>query len=309
MSGRQPSSMNAVGERSPPAWAVWSGLAAVYVVWGSTYLAIRYAVETMPPFLMAGTRFLLAGGILYGLRGARGDSRPDLRQWREAAIVGVFLLVGGNGAISWAAQFVPSAVVALLVASVPFWMVLMDLGRARGSPSAAAWLGLVAGFIGVALLVNPAAGAAWDPPALRGMAVVLAASLSWAFGSLYSRSARLPPSSLLATAMEMIAGGAALLVLGSLLGEWSELEGGRIAPRSLAAQFYLIVFGSWAGFATYRWLLRVAPASLVATYAYVNPVVAVVLGYFVGQEPLTTRTLVAAAIIVAAVALVSARRS
>jgi drug/metabolite transporter (DMT)-like permease len=288
--------------------AIWSALIAVYLIWGSTYLAIRYAVETMPPFLMAAVRFIVSGGFLYALRRFSGDPAPKVVEWRSAAIIGIFLLVGGNGGVVWAEQFVTSSLAALLVATVPLWMVLMDAFRPAGHrPGLLAVGGILIGFGGVVLLIRSVAGSA-DTTNLRGAAALILASLAWSIGSLYGRNARLPASQLLGTAMEMLAGGVALLLVATVLGEWSDLDIATVSRRSVLALVYLTVIGSSA-FVAYVWLLRVAPTPLVATYAYVNPLVAVLLGYFLAQEPMTVRTLLAAALIIGSVALVSMQQS
>jgi drug/metabolite transporter (DMT)-like permease len=288
--------------------AIWSALIAVYLIWGSTYLAIRYAVETMPPFLMAAARFIISGGFLYALRRFSGDPRPNAVEWRSATVIGVFLLVGGNGGVVWAEQFVTSSLAALLVATVPLWMVLMDAlrpaGRRPGLPAAA---GILIGFGGVILLIRSVAGSA-DTTSLAGASALILASLAWSIGSLYGRTARLPASQLLGTAMQMLAGGAALLLVATVVGEWTDLDITTVSRRSALALVYLTVIGSSA-FVAYVWLLRVAPTPLVATYAYVNPLVAVLLGYSLAQEPMTLRTLLAAALIIGSVALVSLPQS
>ena len=298
--------MNAAGRSGfrAPRWTIWVALIAVYIIWGSTYLAIRYAVETTPPFLMAAARFLISGGFLYGLRRAYGDPAPQPAEWRSAAIIGIFLLVGGNGGVVWAEQFVASGLVALLVATVPLWMVLIDALRPGGrAPGARAVTGIVAGFAGAVLLIS---SSAQDSESMNswGVSVVGVASFSWALGSIYSKGAALPPSQLLATAMEMLMGGAALTVLGSLAGEWRGLDLTSFSTRSILALLYLIVFGSGA-FGAYVWLLRVAPTPLVSTYAYVNPLVAIILGHLLAGEALTFHTLLAATLIVGSVAFVS----
>jgi drug/metabolite transporter (DMT)-like permease len=288
--------------------AIWSALIAVYLIWGSTYLAIRYAVETMPPFLMAAIRFIVSGGFLYALRRFSGDPTPKAVEWRSAAIIGIFLLVGGNGGVVWAEQFVTSSLAALLVATVPLWMVLMDAVRRAGHrPGPLAVAGILIGFAGVVLLVRSVAVGA-DTTSLPAAAALILASLAWSIGSLYGRTARLPASQLLGTAMEMLAGGVALLLVATLLNEWRVFEVATISRRSVLALLYLTVIGSSA-FVAYVWLLRVAPTPLVATYAYVNPLVAVLLGYFLAQEPMTVRTLLAAALIIGSVALVTIRRA
>jgi drug/metabolite transporter (DMT)-like permease len=285
--------------------AIWSALIAVYLIWGSTYLAIRYAVETTPPFLMAGVRFIISGGFLYALCRARGDPAPNITEWRSAALIGIFLLLGGNGGVVWAEQFVPSSLAALLVATVPLWMAVLDAVRPHGQwPSLKATGGIIVGFCGVLLLIGSARN---DPEQMNvfGAAALVFASFSWALGSLYSRGATLPASPLLGTGMEMFGGGVALLIVATTLGEWNGFDLTAVSPRSSLALVYLTVIGSGA-FVAYVWLLRVAPTPLVATYAYVNPLVAVVLGYFLAHEPITLRIILAAALIVGSVALVSA---
>jgi drug/metabolite transporter (DMT)-like permease len=290
--------------------AIWAALIAVYIIWGSTYLAIRFAVESLPTFSMAGVRFVLAGAALYAWRRARGDAAPPGREWRAAAIVGVLLLVGGNGGVVWAEQRVASSVVALLAATVPLWMVLIDTVRpGRRRPGWGAVVGVALGFAGVAVLIRPtpSVGHAGNVD-LAGAVVVMLGMFLWSIGSLYGRGAPLPPSPLLATGMEMLVGGAGLLLLGGLAGEWDRLNPAAFSARSLWAWAYLIVCGSWVGFTAYTWLLRVAPTPLVSTYAYVNPLVAILLGHLLAGESLTARVLTAAAVIVGSVALITAIR-
>jgi len=284
--------------------AIWSALAVVYLVWGSTYLAIRFAVETTPPFLMAAARFIVSGGCLLVWRRAAGDVKPTLLEWRNAAIIGFFLLVGGNGGVVWAAQFIPSSLSALLVATVPLWLAIMDTLRPGGErPNIKSTTGILIGFCGAAMLIGWTAGVGTTMNFLGAAAVVLA-SVFWAMGSLYGRSAALPASLLLATGMEMLIGGIAQIFIALALGEWSSFDPALVSKRSALALIYLTVIGSCA-FVAYAWLLRVAPTPLVATYAYVNPLVAVLLGYFLANEPMTARTLLAAALIIGSVVLVS----
>ena len=290
---------------TPSSIAIWSAMSSVYLIWGSTYLAIRFAIETIPPFLMAGTRFLIAGGILYLIRRILGDAPPSRNEWSSAAVIGFFLLVGGNGGVVWAEQYVVSGMTAILVGTAPLWMVLIDLLHPSGTrPNLLAILGLILGFMGISLLIGqgqiPGQGATID---LVGSVVLIFASLSWAIGSLYSRRASLPSSPLLWTAMEMLAGGTGLFLLGILTGEVPEVRLSTLSFRSLAGLIYLILFGSWIGLTSYTWLLRNAPTPLVSTYAYVNPVVAVLLGYFLASESITLFTLIAAAMVVGSVAL------
>ena len=289
--------------------AIWSAMIAVYIVWGSTYLAIRFAVQTMPPFLMAATRFLVAGGLLFIVRRMSGDPIPRKFEARSAAIVGLFLLLGGNGAVVWAEQTVPSGLAALMVSSSPLWMLLLEAVLPEGNrPSLRALAGILLGFGGVVLLLWPDKSGgllAVDP---WGAGALIFAALAWSFGSIISRYLRLPPSPMMGTAVEMLAGGAALLLLGAVTGEFGRVQFASISTASLLGLGYLIVFGALVGFTAYTWLLRVAPTSLVSTYAYVNPLVALVVGTAIGKEAFSARTLVAAAIIIGSVALITAAR-
>jgi drug/metabolite transporter (DMT)-like permease len=302
-----PSPAPAAAEYRASLPAIWSALIVVYLIWGSAYLAIRYAIETTPPFLMAAVRFIISGGFLYALRRFKGDPRPEAVEWRSAVIIGIFLLVGGNGGVAWAEQFVTSSLAALLVATVPLWMVLIDTFRPTGKrPGLMAIGGILIGFVGVVLLIGSAASGA-DAANFSGAMALMLASLSWATGSIYGKSAKLPPSQLLGTGMQMLAGGMALMLLAIVRGEWSGFELAAVSPRSALALAYLTVIGSSA-FVAYVWLLRVAPIPLVATYAYVNPLVAVLLGYFLARESMTVHTLLAAGLIIGSVVLVSTPR-
>lgn len=291
----------------PSSLAIWSALIAVYIVWGSTYLAIFFVVETIPPFLSAGTRFLIAGGSLYAFMRLRGDPAPRRLEWRSAAIVGLLLLLGGNGGVVWAEQRVASGITALLIASVPFWMALIDALRPGGRrPNRWVILGVISGFIGIVVLIGPAGFTGGDGGVDPiGATVLLLASFSWAVGSLYSRGAKLPNSPLLGTGMEMLAGSVGLFVMATVAGEWSRLDLSAISSRSWLGMIYLIVFGAWVGFASYTWLLRVAPTMLVSTYAYVNPLVAIIVGSLLAGEEVTPRLLFAAAIIIGSVVLIT----
>ena len=290
--------------------AIWAGLIAVYIVWGSTYLAIRFVVETMPPFLAAGVRFLIAGAVLYGLTRLRGDKAPVKLEWRSAAIVGFFLLVGANGGVMWAEQRVASGIAALMVASAPLWMALIDTVRPGGKrPNGWIVAGILIGFAGILVLVGPGQliGVESDVD-LLGVGVLLLAAFLWAVGSLYNRGAKLPDSPLLATGMEMLAGGLGLLLLGTVAGEWARLDLSAISTRSWLGFAYLVVFGSWVGFASYIWLLRVAPTTLVSTYAYVNPLVAILLGSLLAGEELTTQILLATVFILGSVIIITLKQ-
>jgi drug/metabolite transporter (DMT)-like permease len=283
---------------------IWIALSAVYVVWGTTYLAIRVTNETLPPLLAASVRFLIAGSLMYAWTIRRGDrlaDRPTRREWRGAAIVGVLLLLGGNGGVVWAERTIPSGIAALLVALVPLWMALLDRVVFHAHLTTRTVVGLVAGFGGAALLV---AGSARGHVDLVGMLFVVGASFSWAIGSLYSRNAPLPRRPFVGIAMEMLCGGVALFVAAALTGELGDLDPSAFSRASILGLAYLIVFGSWIGFTAYVWLLRNARTSLVSTYAYVNPTVAVFLGWLILGEAITPRMLLAGAIIVVAVALI-----
>ncbi len=286
---------------------VWIALLAVYIVWGSTYLAIRFGVMTIPPFILAGTRFLIAGTILLIWRRAAGDRFPTPRQWLSTAVAGTLLLLGGNGLVSFSEQRVPSGIAALMVGSVPLWMVLIEAIRPGGvKPGWRAIIGLLIGFGGIFLLVGPAeftqGGGGFDP---LGMGALMVASFLWALGSIYSKSADMPKSSLVSTGAEMLCGSAALYVFAGIAGEWSKLNISAVSTPSWLGLGYLIAFGSLIGFVAYGWLLQNAPVSLVATYAYVNPVVAVFLGNLIAQETLTSRTILAAVIIIGSVIFIN----
>jgi len=292
---------------SPSSLFIWSAMITIYVIWGSTYLAIRFAVQTMPPFLMAGFRFFIAGSVLYLIRRFLGDPKPSLKEWKSAAVIGILLLVGGNGGVVWAQQWVASGVAALMVATAPLWMILIDILHPRGgTPHRWAILGVGLGFMGTIILIDPLQSMSdRESIELAGAGVLVLASLLWSIGSLYSRQAKLPSSPLLGTGMEMMAGGWGLLFLGILTGELGRLSLPSISRSSWFGWLYLVVFGSWVGFSAYTWLLRSAPTPLVSTYAYVNPIVAVLLGYFLAEEILTFRIFIAALMVVGSVALIS----
>jgi len=290
----------------PSPVGIWIAIISVYVVWGSTYLAIRYAVQTMPPFLMAGARFLISGSLLYIVRRVLGDPPPTPREWRSASIIGILLLVGGNGGVVWAEQWVVSGVAALLVATAPLWMILIDTLHPHGLKyNYWVFLGVLLGFAGIFTLIHPFQSMGQGDIDLIGAAVLIFASLLWSIGSLYSRHAKLPSSPLLGTGMEMLAGSGGLLLLGILTGELKQLSLTSISKESWLGLVYLIVFGSLIGFTAYTWLLRSAPTPLVSTYAYVNPIVAIFLGYFIAEEPLTLRILIATALVVGSVAFIT----
>lgn len=287
-----------------------AAFAAVYIIWGSTYLAIRFAVETLPPLLMAGARFILAGLILLAWSRIRGRAGPPSRRdWITAAVGGALLLLGGNGAVVWAEQSVPSGIASLLVAIVPLWMVLLDWMRPGGQrPAWLVFAGLGLGLAGLGLLVGPAAlqgTAAIDPV---GATVLILGSLSWAVGSLYTQRAPRPTSANNGSGTQMLAGGVWLTAAALLSGEAGQLDLANASALSLLSFVYLLTFGSLIGFTAYYYLLAHTSAAKAATYAYVNPVVAVLLGWAFANEPVTSRTLVAAAVILGGVAIITVSR-
>ena len=288
--------------------ALVAGMSVVYFVWGSTYLAIRFGVETMPPLLMAGTRFLLAGGILYAWLRLKGAPRPRAADWKSATFLGALLLLGGNGLVTWAEQWLPSGVAALIITTTPLWMMLFDWLIFHGPrPRAIVWAGVVLGFAGVTLLVQPQSGDD-SSPWLWAVLAMCAAPITWSLGSLFAqRAPRLDPP-LLNTALQMLCGGGLMFAVGLGRGELGDLDPAAISLRSWLSFAYLVVFGSLLAFTTYMWLLRVARPSVVATYAYVNPLVAVFLGAAVGGETMTAYVWLATVMIVGAVALITIRR-
>ena len=293
-------------DKTPPLAAVLAAFAALYVIWGSTYLGIRFAIETMPPFTMAGVRFVAAGAILYAWSRARGAVPATRPQWRTAVVVGACLLLGGNGGVTWAEQFVPSGVAALIVASTPMWMVLLDAVRLRAWPRPAVIAGLALGLVGIWLLVGPS-DLGSDPVDPVGALAVGAAAFFWAVGSIYQRGAPKAEATLLNVGMQMLAGGALLLLAGVVLGERLVLAD--VSAKSAGALAYLVFVGAIVGYSAYVWLLKVSTPAKASTYAYVNPVVAVLLGWALADEPLGPRVLSASVAVVAAVALITTARA
>jgi drug/metabolite transporter (DMT)-like permease len=289
---------------------IWLALLTIYLAWGSTYLAIHYAVQSIPPFFMTGIRFLVAGLILYIWRRMAGDPAPTRNQWRSGVIIGNLLLVGGIGGLTWAEQFVPSGIAALIIAATPLWVVLITAVQRGGSlPSRLTTLGVMIGIAGIFILINPLNSSNLQQGYnIIRVAPLLLAALSWAIGSVYSHSADLPGSALLSTGMELLAGSVGAFLLGLLTGESSRLNISSISMSSLAGLAYLITVGSLVGFVCYTWLLRVAPTTLVVTYAYVNPIVALLLGSLLAQEVLTTRVFWATPLILSAVVLIQIKQ-
>jgi drug/metabolite transporter (DMT)-like permease len=290
----------------PPTWLVITAFAAVYVIWGSTYLGIRLAIETVPPFLMAGARFTIAGLVLYPIVRRMGAPRPTFLHWRDATLIGLLLLLAGNGGVTWAEKRVPTNITALIIAGTPLWIIVVDWLRPGGRrPHGLVFGGLFLGFAGVALIVasrNHSGGTLVDP---LGAGVLLVSSFCWACGSVFSRHARQPASALLGIAMQMIVGGLVMLGVGTASGELARFDLHTVTPTSAWAFVYLTLFGSLIGFTAYVWLLRVSTPARVSTYAYVNPLIAVLLGYLFLHEPLPAGALVAGLLVLAAVALIT----
>jgi len=290
---------------------IWLALLALYIIWGSTYLAIRLVVETIPPFFSAGSRFLVSGVVLFLWRRAAGDALPSPKQWRSVIIVGIFLLLGGNGLVSFAEQFIPSGITALIIGSTPLWMATIEAVRPGGvKPNWQAALGLLIGFGGIFMLVGPGelTGNAQSIDPL-GVGMLLLASLFWSIGSIYSRGVEMPKSSLMSTSGQMLAGSVLLFAVSLAAGEWRGLDLGNVTLQSWLGLLYLIIVGSLVGFVSYGWLLQNAPISLVSTYAYVNPLVAVFLGAWLAEEVINVRILIAGLVIIGSVILINRSKS
>jgi len=288
----------------------WIALLALYIVWGSTYLAIRFAVESIPPFLSAGIRFFISGVILFIWQRGAGQSMPTRKQWISLFIIGNLLLLGGNGLVAWAEQTIPSGVAALVIGSIPIFLVVAEAIRPGGvKPNWQAILGLLVGLAGIFILVGPAeisgSGAKLNP---LGVAALLAACIFWSAGSVYSKHGELPKSTLMSTGGQMLMGSIGLFAVSLVTGELSKWDPSGVTAKSALGLGYLILVGSLIGFVSYGWLLQNAPISLVSTYAYVNPVVAVLLGNWLAAEPLGPRIGLAAAIIVGSVMFVNRSR-
>jgi len=293
-----------------PRARILAAFIAVYIVWGSTYLAIRYAVQTIPPFVMVGTRFIVSGVILYAWARWRGSPRPTSAQWKDATVTGALMLCCGNGAVSWAEQRVPSGIASLLVAVVPLWMVLVDWLRPRGErPRAVVVVGVIVGLVGLAVLVGPASLSGKGEVDSAGAIVLILGSLAWAAGSVFNRHGSRPDSAAMSTGLQMIGGSIALLLLGVMRGELAQLHVREISAASWAGWIYLVTFGSLVGFTAYIYLLQTVSPAKASTYAYVNPLVAVLLGWAIAGESVTVRSLGAAAIILAGVAMITISQS
>jgi drug/metabolite transporter (DMT)-like permease len=287
--------------RDPARIQTWSAFAALYVLWGSNFLAIRYAAEAMPPFLMMAVRCAIAGALLFGWAWLREGARPAPEHWRSAALVGPLLFLGCHGLLAWAEQTVPSGVASLVLATTPVWLTLLDWATGGTRPTARAAAGLALGLLGLVFLIGPGPGRGTPIVALL---VLVASAFAWAAGSILSRHTALPSSLVLSSGMQLLAGSVALSVVGLLLGEAARVDARVLAPRALGGFAYMVILSSLVGFTAYTWLMRVAPPARVGTYAFVNPVVALVVGWALGGEALSGATLASSAVIVAGVALI-----
>ena len=295
-------------EGGAPSWMVWGALWVIYIVWGSTYLAIRVTVETLPPFLSAGARFFLAGAIVYAviaLRKGAAAIRVTKRELGASALVGAALLFGGNGLVSLAEQEVSSSLASLIIASVPLWVILLRT-LTGDKVSRGTLVGVAIGFVGVAVLVLPGGGSNAN---VAGLLTLVVASASWAAGSFFSSRLPLPRDPFVSTATQMVTGGLVLIVASAVTGELSGLHPSEFSGASIGAFGYLVTVGSLFAFTCYVWLLQNAPVSKVATYAYVNPVIAIFLGWLILSESITTTILVGAAVIVSSVAFIVSKES
>jgi drug/metabolite transporter (DMT)-like permease len=291
----------------PSKFAVLSAFAALYLIWGSTYLAIRFAIDTIPPLLMAGTRFLLAGFIMYAIARWQGAPKASLANWRTALIIGACLLLGGNGGVTLAEQYVSSGLASVMVATVPIYIALLAWWSGIAPrPAPIVWLGLIGGFAGVAILIGPALNPSPDEHSHAGigMLILLFSSFIWSVGSIYSRKAKSASPPFLLAGQQMICGGALLTLGGLIMGEHHRFEASRISLLSIGSFVYLVIIGALVGYTAYIFLLRHCDPSKVATYAYVNPIVAVILGALFAGETLSARAVVAAGLIIGSVALV-----
>ncbi|GAB1487821.1 drug/metabolite exporter YedA [Opitutaceae bacterium] len=295
---------------TPTRTALIIAFATIYIVWGSTYLAIRVAVETMPPFAMAATRFLIAGTLMGSMLLLRGAAWPTARQWRDNVVVGLFLLLGGNGLVVWAEQFIPSGVAALLIGIGPLFIVLIEWVWPGGTrPSTTTIAALIIGLFGVAWLAAPWESASSGGLHIGGVIALIMACALWSLGSIVSRHAKSGAPPLVAASLQMLGGGAGLTVAALAHGDFARVDLGAITPHAWISFIYLIIFGSLVGYSAFAFLIKHSQPARVATFAYVNPVVAVFLGWFFLDEPITARTLVASAIIITAVMIITLQKA
>ena len=305
--GSMTTEQSGVGRKTPRV-LVLMAFAAIYLIWGSTYLAIRFAVETLPPFLMGAARFIMAGSALYGFLRWRGLPAPSRADWRTAGVSGLLLLGLGNGGVNWAEQKVPSSLAALIIAGTPIWFAVFEWLRPGGvRPTRRTVLGILVGFAGVTVLISNGRHEHSGDANFVGVLALMAASVAWAGGSLYAKYSKRTSSTIMTAAQQMITGGIIMLVIGLTAGETAAFHWTIVSGKSVWAFAYLTVVGSLVGFTAYAWLLNVTTPAKVSTYAYVNPVIAVLLGCLVGGEVLTASMVAAAGIIVFAVVVLTSR--
>ena len=280
--------------------------AAVYVIWGSTYLFIKYAIESVPPFMMGAARFTAAGLLLYTIARWRGARAPDRYDWRSAALTGVLMLGVGNGAVMWAELTVPTGIVALIVSTTPIWIVVFDWLRPRGvRPRLPVIIGLALGLAGMIILIGPRAIVGEGHVDEIGVLVLLTGSLGWAIGTMLSKGSKRSSAPLAYAALQMIAAGVAMSITSVALGEHTRFVPSDVSLRALLSWIYLMLAGSIIGYTAYIYLLGQVSAAKAATYAYVNPIIAVLLGWAFLREPIGARTIVAAAVIIGGVAIIT----
>ena len=294
-------------QKQPARWLVAAAFAAVYLVWGGSYIGIHFAIQTIPPFLMTATRFAIAGAILFGWARWRGAPAPTRANWRAAFIAGTLLFLFNNGSIVWAEHHgAPTGVVAVLIATTPIWMVVLTWLKPGGKfPGWMVIAGLVTGFVGIVLLVNTEIGSI----DLISVVAVLFAAFIWSFGSLYAKGAELPKSATLSTGMQLLVGGLMQFLLCTVNGDLGQFNPAAVSLTSVGAMFYLALCGSIIGFSAFTWLMRVSVPAKVATYAYVNPVIAVFLGWLLANESVTPRMLLAVGVIIASVIMINVSHS
>ncbi len=294
---------------NPPKIKLILAFAAVYLIWGSTYLGVAIVTENLPPLFTSAIRFLIAGGLLYIYARLTGKTAPNSANWKAASLIGLLLLGIGNGTVSIAIQTIPTGVVALLVASLPLWIVIINLVAFNGPrPGGKEILGVVVGLSGMIILIGPDRISSTHNMDWVGVLILLSGTISWAMGTLLAPRVPLPASQLLSTAMQILMAGVVLVPASVLLEDWSRLPQHHWTSREMGSLAYLVLFGSVIGYSAYAWLVRVAPPGLVSTYAYVNPVVALALGALVLHEPITGREIAAAAVIILGVVLITARK-
>jgi drug/metabolite transporter (DMT)-like permease len=286
-----------------PRWLILAAFAAVYLIWGSTYLGIKYAIETLPPFLMAGIRFLIAGGLLYLWAAIRKDPKPTIIQWKNSAVIGGLLLLLGNGVVVWAEHFIDSSTAALLITLEPVWVIMLLWLFQNKKPSIVLVIAMAIAVIGMILLTGITGSS--NTVDIRGVIGISFSTLAWAVGSLYTIRANVPSSPIRSTAMQMICGGTMLFLVGIIGGEWSQINIHSFSEKSVVAFLYLTLFGSIVGYTAYSFLLKHAHPNQVSTYAYVNPVIAVYLGWLMAGEAITTQTIIASVLLISAVAMIT----